>query len=181
MFQFCSVLGKSKQELTNGGLSPEFLEKTEQSIFRQILTNLGPPDWNPKKQSSGEILDKFGVRGVFECCKGKKGSQLSGFMFIGFLFSQISTSVGWATPSIWWIWKFFSPSDYSNSRSWNLDWQTRQSPMASVQRTRTTLADHSAGTTLIFHSLLFWFSLVAKEITWFFECFSAASSVFLRF
>ena len=44
-------------------------------IFDKFLTNLGPPDWNPEKQSSGQILDKFGVRGVFECCKGKKGSQ----------------------------------------------------------------------------------------------------------
>ena len=44
-------------------------------ILNKFLTNLGPPDWNPEKQSSGQILDKFGVRGVFECCKGKKGSQ----------------------------------------------------------------------------------------------------------
>ena len=36
-----------------------------------------PPDWNPEKQSSGQILGKFAVRGVFECCKGKKGSQKS--------------------------------------------------------------------------------------------------------
>ena len=43
-------------------------------FFDKFLTNLGPPDWNPEKQSSGRILDKFGVRGVFECCKGK-GSQ----------------------------------------------------------------------------------------------------------
>ena len=29
----------------------------------------------PKKQSSGQILDKFGVRGIFECCKGPEGSH----------------------------------------------------------------------------------------------------------
>ena len=44
-------------------------------FFDKFLTNLGPPDWNPEKQSSGQILDKFGVQGLFECCKGKKGSQ----------------------------------------------------------------------------------------------------------
>ena len=49
--------------------------RTNFHIFDKFLTNLGPPDWNPEKQSSGQILDKFGVRGVFECCKGKKGSQ----------------------------------------------------------------------------------------------------------
>ena len=49
--------------------------RTNFKIFDKFLTNLGPPDWNPEKQSSGQILDKFGVRGVFECCKGKKGSQ----------------------------------------------------------------------------------------------------------
>ena len=42
-------------------------------IFDKFLTNFGPPDWNPEKQSLGQILDKFGIRGVFECCKGKKG------------------------------------------------------------------------------------------------------------
>ena len=49
--------------------------RTNFQIFDKFLTNLGPPDWNPEKQLSGQILDKFGVRGVFECCKGKKGSQ----------------------------------------------------------------------------------------------------------
>ena len=39
-----------------------------ETIFGQILTN-------PPKQSSGHIVDKFGVRGVFESCKGKKVSQ----------------------------------------------------------------------------------------------------------
>ena len=32
-----------------------------------------PPDWNPPKQLLGQILDKFGVSGVFEGCKGEKG------------------------------------------------------------------------------------------------------------
>ena len=31
---------------------------------------MGPP-----KTIAGTILDKFGVRGVFECCKGTKVSQ----------------------------------------------------------------------------------------------------------
>ena len=39
---------------------------------------LGPPGWNPPKQSLGQILDKFGVSGVFEGCihKGEQGSQV---------------------------------------------------------------------------------------------------------
>ena len=44
-------------------------------MFDEFLTNLGPPDWNLEKQSSGQIFDKFGVRGIFECCKGPAGSQ----------------------------------------------------------------------------------------------------------
>ena len=43
--------------------------------FWQFFSNFWPPDWNPQKQSLGQILDKLGVRGVFECCKGKKVSQ----------------------------------------------------------------------------------------------------------
>ena len=35
-------------------------------------------DWNPKKESSGQILDKSGVRGIFECCKGREGLQYFG-------------------------------------------------------------------------------------------------------
>ena len=34
--------------------------------FDKFLANVSPPDWNPQKQSPGQILDKFGVRGVFE-------------------------------------------------------------------------------------------------------------------
>ena len=45
------------------------------STFDQFLTNFSPHDWNPQKQSLGQILDKFGVRGVFECCQGKEGLQ----------------------------------------------------------------------------------------------------------
>ena len=46
------------------------------SDFDKFLANFSPPDWNPQKQWLGQILDKLGVWGVFECCKGKKGSQL---------------------------------------------------------------------------------------------------------
>ena len=42
----------------------------------QIFDNFSLPDWNPPKQSLGQILDKFGVSGVFEGCKGEKGSQV---------------------------------------------------------------------------------------------------------
>ena len=41
-------------------------------FFDKFLTDL-TPDWNPEKRSSGQILDKFGARGIFESCKGKKG------------------------------------------------------------------------------------------------------------
>ena len=40
-------------------------------FFDKYLTNLCPPSWNPKRQ----ILDKFAVRGIFVCCKGREGSQ----------------------------------------------------------------------------------------------------------
>ena len=43
--------------------------------FDKFLTISWPPNWSPEEQSSGQILDKFGVRGVFESCKGKRGSQ----------------------------------------------------------------------------------------------------------
>ena len=40
--------------------------RTNFSIFNKFLTSLGPPDWEPpKKQSLGQTLDKFGVRGHF--------------------------------------------------------------------------------------------------------------------
>ena len=51
--------------------------RTNLQIFNKFLTNLGPLDWNPEKQSLGQIFDKFGVWGIFECCKGPEGSQLS--------------------------------------------------------------------------------------------------------
>ena len=56
--QICQKIFK---KLKNGNFRTNF------QIFDKFLTNLGPPDWNPEKQSSGQILDKFGVRGVFEC------------------------------------------------------------------------------------------------------------------
>ena len=68
----CKTLSKFKK--------PQFSDK-----FWQIFSKFWPPDWNPPKQSLGQILDKFGVRGVFECCKGTKVSQdmLSWFWFSG--------------------------------------------------------------------------------------------------
>ena len=44
-------------------------------IFRQNLGNFGFPDLEPEKQSSGQMLDKFGFRGLFECCKGPESLQ----------------------------------------------------------------------------------------------------------
>ena len=46
--------------------------------FYKFFFKFWPPDWTPQEQSLGQILDKFGVRGVFECCKGKKVSQHKG-------------------------------------------------------------------------------------------------------
>ena len=40
-------------------------------------TNFDELTGTPQKQSLGQILDKFEVRGVFESCKGKKVSQVS--------------------------------------------------------------------------------------------------------
>ena len=58
-----------------GKICQNFEKKKKKTvIFGQIL-NFSPPDWNPQKQSLGQILDKFGVSGVFERCKGGKGSQ----------------------------------------------------------------------------------------------------------
>ena len=50
-----------------------------ENLSKNYLTNLDKfqsPDWNPSKQSLGQILDKFGVRDVLEARKGKKGSQV---------------------------------------------------------------------------------------------------------
>ena len=43
-------------------------------FWRNIFDKLrsSPPDWNPEKQSSGPISDKFASWGVFECCKGRR-------------------------------------------------------------------------------------------------------------
>ena len=46
-------------------------------IFDKFLTNLSPPHWKPEKQSSGQTFDKFGVRGIFECCKGAGANRSS--------------------------------------------------------------------------------------------------------
>ena len=53
----------------------KFVRKSPFFKFWQIFPNFSPPDWNPPKQSPGQILDKFWVSGVFEGCKGEKGSQ----------------------------------------------------------------------------------------------------------
>ena len=46
------------------------------SNIDKFLTNLSPPDWKPSTTIAGTILDKFGVRGISECCKGSEGSQV---------------------------------------------------------------------------------------------------------
>ena len=58
-----------------GKICQKLSENYRFSNFWQIFPNFSPPDWNPPKQSLGQILDKFGVSGVFEGCKGEKGSQ----------------------------------------------------------------------------------------------------------
>ena len=68
-------------ESQSGGLEfvknlSNFVRNYRFSNFGKFLTNSSPPDWDSQKQSLGQILDKFGFRGVFECCKGKKGSQV---------------------------------------------------------------------------------------------------------
>ena len=61
-----------------GKICQNLSENYRFSNFGQIFPNFSPPDWNPPKQSPGQILDKFGVSGVFEGCKGEKGSQALG-------------------------------------------------------------------------------------------------------
>ena len=56
-------------------------ENYDFSNFNNFFTNFRPPDWNPQKQSLGQILDKFGARGVFESCMGKKVSQSNVLVF----------------------------------------------------------------------------------------------------
>ena len=47
------------------------------SNFRHIFDKFGSPWLEPRTTIVGtNFLDQFGVRGVFECCKGKKGSQV---------------------------------------------------------------------------------------------------------
>ena len=67
------VLGGSSQGLKNLWKVVKICLKI--SGFWQFFHKFLRPDWNPQKQSLGQILDNFGVRGVFECCKGKKVSQ----------------------------------------------------------------------------------------------------------
>ena len=69
------VVGGSSQGVKNLKKLSKFVWKLRFFKFWQFFSNFWPPDWNPQKQSLGQILDKFGVRGVFECCKGKKVSQ----------------------------------------------------------------------------------------------------------
>ena len=54
----------------------KFVRKLPFFKFRQIFPNFSPPDWNPQNQSLGQISDKFWVSGVFQGCKGERGSQL---------------------------------------------------------------------------------------------------------
>ena len=54
----------------------KFEKISRTAIADKFLTNFSPSDWNPQKQSPRQILDKFGVLGFFECCKGSEGSQL---------------------------------------------------------------------------------------------------------
>ena len=58
---------KSCQNLKNGNF---------QTNFDNFFQTFVPLTGTPQKQSLRQILDKFGVSGVFECCKGKKGSQI---------------------------------------------------------------------------------------------------------
>ena len=41
-------------------------------IFDKFLTNLGPPDWNAAKQSSGQMFDEFGVRAFLNAARGRR-------------------------------------------------------------------------------------------------------------
>ena len=71
------VLWDSKQGDPHLSRSCRSIEKRQfpdkSSIFDEFLTKLGPPDGNPEKQLSGQILEKFEVWGFFECCKGREG------------------------------------------------------------------------------------------------------------
>ena len=69
--------GSSQGDWTLSKICQNLFENCRFSNFDKFLTNSSPPDWNAQKQSPGQILDKFGVRGVFESCKGEKGSQLA--------------------------------------------------------------------------------------------------------
>ena len=47
-------------------------QKKWSNLSDKFLTNSNPPDWNPQKQSLGQILDKFGVRGFLNAVRGKR-------------------------------------------------------------------------------------------------------------
>ena len=68
-----------------GKICQNLSENYRFSNFDRNFSKFQSPDWNPPKQSLGQILDKFGVSGVFEGCEGEKGSQVSpmkkGFCF----------------------------------------------------------------------------------------------------
>ena len=68
--------GSSQGDWNLSKICQNLSENYRFSNFDKFLTNSSPLDWNPQKQSPGQILDKFGVRGAFESCKGEKGSQL---------------------------------------------------------------------------------------------------------
>ena len=79
--QICSkfvpaiVFGGSSQGLKVGKICQQKLKNGNfRTNFDKFLL-ISVPLLEPQKQSLGQILDKFGVSGVFECCKGKKGSQ----------------------------------------------------------------------------------------------------------
>ena len=67
--------GFQSRGLKFGKICQNLSENYHFSNFDEFLTNFSPPDWNPQKQSLGQISDKFRVLGVFEGCKGEKGSQ----------------------------------------------------------------------------------------------------------
>ena len=70
-----SISNAPNPKFVKKNLSQQMFFGQHCQFFAKFLTNLGPPDWNAGKQVSGQILNKFGVRGIFECCKGPEDSQ----------------------------------------------------------------------------------------------------------
>ena len=58
-----------------GKICQNLSENYRFSNFEKSFQISVPLTGTPHKQSLGQILDKFGVSGVFEGCKGEKGSQ----------------------------------------------------------------------------------------------------------